>query len=391
MSRLPLSNSRLEHAACLRQFHGLYILKAPDPRGVPAMLGGFFHAAASAFLQAMREATDTGDQNRLALMEGVFDTLWGAGRPKEFLALEESHRDDLRELCMGFARNEPWGPTFQRSEMKFAVNEQWEPVDWMHPRVFYRMIVDRLDIRDTTVTITDYKTSWRADSEDEVARNPQFTGYAAGIKALLPNAGTIKVVVNFVRPRILRQVTIEPQNIDKARQRIERESDRIERARARDDWPATPGQQCAYCPAAISSKCPAREAALLLRAPETPEEAQSLVAAWVLKKRVLDETAARLKAYVGMNGPVHSEGISAEFARTERRTFPGGPTLDALEQAGVDENNWHEYVNGDAKRLDKAAKNNEKLAALLPSIQKVSAYSRWTIGQSDDEPEVPCR
>jgi len=380
MSRVPLSHSRLERSACLFQFKRTVIDKTPEPKNEWAMSGGFFHEIASRFLLGLK-ARDGVVADRLALMEGIFEEAWTTNRPDEFAALTEDHREDLRQLAMRFARAEKFGPSFQGSEVKLAVNEQWERVDWMDRGVFYRMIMDRVDVEDRLVRITDYKTSWRADSEDEVQRNPQFQGYAAGIHAILPEARDIEVVVDFVRSGIRRTVMVPVENLPKVRERIVRESDRIERAKASGRWPASPGAHCGYCP--VFAECPLRSAAQEFRAPGTQEDAEAMLGAWALQKRVLAEMSGRLKAWVEQHGPLNAHGLTAEFAKQERIEYPGTPTLALLQSLKYEDAG--SYVKGDRKRLEKAARYSDGLLAGLGIIRVASAFSKWQVGKGDDE------
>jgi len=378
--RTPLSHSRLEQAACLFRFNEVVIKKAPQPKGEPAMKGGLFHEAASRFLRDLK-ARDGVCADRVALMDGIFEDLWNTTRPAEQIALDEGGYDDLRELALRFAREEPFGPSFQGSEIKLAVNDRWERVDWMADDAYFRLIIDRLDVQGSRVIVTDYKTSWRADSQDEVERSPQFRGYAAGIASLLPEASEIEVRANFVRPRITRSVVLRADQLDAARARVARESARIERAKQAKEFPASPGQQCAWCP--VFDRCPLKGAAKEFRAPESDEDVKAVLAAWQFQKRTLDQLTGWLQAWAIKKGPIEAAGLRAEYERTQQIEYPGGAVLHILEELGHESPG--DFLKGDRRRLESAAKKSEKLAEALERIKVVKPQSRWSCGAGDDQ------
>lgn len=379
--RIALSNSRLEKKDCLHLFNEVVNKKVGVPPNEFGMAGGIFHDAASRFLSALQTNES---RDRIPLMEAVFDEAWGSARKEEFAALPEHHYEDLHGLALRFAAREPFSAkTFAGTEVRLAVNEDWKRVDWFAKDAFYRMIFDKVEAEGSRVRITDYKTSWRADGEDEVLRNPQFRGYAAGVNAILPEAKDIEIVVDFVRTGIQRRVEVPFEDIPRTRDRIMRESNRLERAKDSGNWPAQPGEQCRFCPGPVYMACPLRAAATEYRPPQDESDAKAMLAEVELRRRQLREMDGRLRGWVEAHGPIATAGIAAAFAKVETVTYPGGPTLDVLRE--LDFTFPGEFIKGDRKALEKAAKKNVDLAAALLTIRQVAAASKWKIGKSDDE------
>lgn len=386
MARIPLSHSRLELAGCLRLFRAATLPKTdPEhvdiPKTVPMMFGGLFHNIAARYLGALTVERDPA-VTRETIMEKCLEAEWADHGSGEYAALGDDYYDDLRDLCRWFATRTNLSPGFVGAEMRYAVDEKWNLLqDWLDPKVFYRGIVDRLDVNGGVVEVEDFKTGFRAASQDEVERSPQLRGYGAIVKAALKDAAQrIRVRFNFVRTGIVREVMLEADAIEEAKARIMKESDRIEAAKKRGKWDPTPGALCEYCP--IFDNCPARTQAAPHRPPESPAEAGDLLAAIQMRKREVDELETRLQAFVNQHGAVRTGGLVAEYATRERRAFPIGALREILDEHNLE---LQDFVNADLKGLDRVSRKNKKLAEGLETIVRVSPYTQWSVHRDREE------
>lgn len=381
--RTPLSESRLAKAGCMYLFHGLYLAKPKvlEPKTTPMLLGGFFHERADRLARAVAGSHRTADQQQ-AIMEREFDVAWSGRGDTEFRTLPEDEREDLRDLCIRWARRVTFPPSFQRSEVRVAVNERWEPVDWMAPDVFFRGIIDRLDLANYLLVVQDYKTSWMALPQREVERSTQLRSYAALGRALLPEIERVRVEFNYVRLDIVRGLLLERQDIQDAKDRIFRESDRIEALVAKRAFDPTPGALCEQCP--LFDQCPAKKQAAMLRPPETPAQREALLGTYALQKRALDDTVAMLQRAVALHGPIEAGGLTAEYAREARSTYPVVALRKVLhDHLGTLDTD--PYVKSDNEALKRLTKKEPALEPALAGIVQEKAYSRFLVHKTEEE------
>lgn len=382
--RTALSKSRLAALGCLRHFKALYIDKVEVPKGQPAMVGGLTHEVIEAFLLALKEHPpyEATPQSRKGLMRDLVTAGWNKRGEGEFSALGMEHLDRIEAMLLPFAEATTLGPDFFGAETQVAVNEAWELVPWYDPTqkrpAFFRGIMDRLDVSASgIVTVTDYKTAWRIDNQDEIERGPEVRSYAALIKAVLPEAMVIRVRVVFLRfwaPPVVREVEVHPDVIDSARARIVSESNRLEAAKKANVWPATPGALCEFCP--VFNDCPARNQALPNRPPETNEEAVDLLRSYVLLTRQRGEIAGRLAAWVAANGPLVSDGLRAHYRTDERVTYRMEEMMEVLRQHGL---NPHLFINPDNRKIDAKAGKDPSIEAALAPLRTVRPHSTWAV------------
>lgn len=384
MARTALSKSRMGDLGCLRYFKALHLDKVKVPKNQPALMGGFVHSMIETFLVGMvaqpaREATA---QSRIGWMRDVVTGGWSRRGESDFATLELQFYEEIEETLLDFAGKTTLGPHYFGAETRIAVDENWRPTDWYDTKkVFFRGIMDRLDVTESgIVTITDYKNSWRADSQEEVERGPEARSYAAIIRAVLPEAMVIRVRIHFVRVGVVREVELSPDVIETSRERIVAESNRLEAAKERKAWPATPGALCEFCP--VFDTCPARSQALPNRPPDTADEAIEMMRAFILRKREQDELVGRLQAWVSNHGPIVSDGMKAFYRTDARVNYPMEQMMEVLRQHGLDP---HGFVNPNNKKIDGKAGKDPSLEGALAPLRKVAPHSTWAVQKASGD------
>jgi CRISPR/Cas system-associated exonuclease Cas4 (RecB family) len=381
--RVPLSESRLQTAQCLYLFRELYVRKSVKmPKSGPMMTGGFFHMLADRYMKALARDGKVGSDP--AVMDRLFGEAWaarGLGDLNEFGGLSDAYRDDLYELAMRWAGRTGMLADLFGTEVRIAVDSNWEPVEWFSDQVYFRAVIDRIAVSDDKAVVRDYKTSYQAVSQDEAERSHQLRTYAALIHALVPIKNLV-VELDFVRPNIVRAVQLGERDIEKARQRIDHESRRINNALQGDVQP-TPGALCAECP--LFDTCPARTAARAHRPPSTEAEAQALLAEYIMDKRLLDERTGRLQAWVRLHGKVAAGGMVADYGVVKSDKYPNPEMLVAvLNSAGVDPVG---YFKPDAEKIRRLGIGKPEIEMALAAIRKVEQTNRWTVKRGDGEDE----
>lgn len=387
---IPLSHSRLEDVKCLYKFKRKHVDRPglKEPRNDWLMFGSLFHHVADVYQRrlAADPRVKTKPMVDPALLSSVFLEEWKQ-RDQETVSLGEEHFETLHQLLQAWAQRYPVGPTFVSSESSIALDENWKPCDWKSKSARYRMKIDRVEVDGSVVTILDWKTSWKADTEAEVKASPQLYGYAMGAAALLPEAQIIRVGMVWPRSGIEWVVEVDRADFEKVKNRILRESDRIERARAKNQWEAIPGPQCDYCPA--WHECPIKDIAQAYRAPETADQAKELLGYFPMLKRQMNELAGQLQAYVKMHGAVGIEGLVAEYRTSHPTVYDRQELIEALTDIGVEP---QKYMQFNTKALKKDAKKSpEIMEALEDAAGPGPAKQRWFVGKpsiGEDEEEV---
>jgi hypothetical protein len=378
LQRIPLSHSRLTKAKCLYLFNAMYVAKtAKEPKSTPMLVGGFFHDMAERWTLHLQNPGDV--PTDLDSYRAMFDYQWRDRGSREYAALGDEEYDELIRFSEAWAEHFSIDENLVGAEVRLAFNERWEKVDYFAPDVFFRAIMDRLEAANGIAYVTDYKTSWKADSQEDAERNPQMKGYAMAVDAIVPDLSEIVVTLEFVRIGVKRTVVISKQQIEEARDRIMTESNRIEKARAKKNWPATPGAVCEFCP--VFDRCPAKSAAAQFHTPTNQEDAASLMGNYALLKKNLKLVEGMLQAWVKNYGPVRGGGLVADYDVTETRHYPHEQLIAVLNGLGLDS---AEYFKPDNERLKKDAakqskKGDERMTIALGNLVVMGHGSKWSV------------
>lgn len=381
MSRTPLSKSRLEKARCLFKFNRLVLEKFPVPASEPMLFGRFFHLIAERYVRAV--AIDAKKPTPdLALAEAIFKKEWAERADGEAAGLSDDHYEAMRELCLAWAQGYKPDPGLMGVEVRYAVDVDWQACGWNDDRVFFRAVIDRLEVEQRAdgtarVRVVDYKTSWNALSEAEILRGPDARAYSAIVSAIVPGAD-LEVVLEFPRSGASRLVEMPAGAAEAARERIMEESDRIEKAKRARKWPATPSSECRYCP--LLNVCPAKAAAHEFASPK-PEDAAALLGEWAIADARRTRAAEALKLLVAEYGPQRGNGMKAEHTPKQEPQYDTETLAAALAAHGYDP---YKYLRVDRRSLDAECRKSRPLEADVKAMTKWRGKTVWTIGPDDE-------
>jgi hypothetical protein len=130
------------------------------------------------------------------------------------------------------------------TELQFAVNSDWEPVEWFSRQAWLRVVYDVFKLRGDTAVVGDHKTGKiRPDQHAE-----QLETYAIAIPAKWPDIREIVAQMYYVdAPDPAAQITtavFKISDIPKLRKKWEKRAAPIFKER---EFRPTPGQACRYC------------------------------------------------------------------------------------------------------------------------------------------------
>jgi len=298
---MPLSHTRMSSwEDCRFLFKATYLDKVETMKSIPMYIGGFFHEWADGYVKHLMKTKQSSDLDygRTALASA-----WAKRQTdKEFKYLPEAAWDEVEGLVEKFLGSRVFNPSeIAGAEVSLAFNIDWKVVDWLAPDVFFRLKIDRLDIREVdgkrVCLVTDYKTGHAMDTPD----NPQLRRYVMGV-ATIVRADRYVAALDFVRLGVLKEIDIDPVAAEKEKARILAVSNQIERAKKTSEFFATPGPQCAFCP--VFDICPAKKFAKDFRSPQTADEAVKSLQDMILLERRVKDIKAALQPWVLLNGPI---------------------------------------------------------------------------------------
>ncbi len=310
-----LSYSALNDAEqCLSMFHAKRIVpqdrRVPELRSSPGDRGTLIHAMRQLFLHAIARGENTDAVPALALER------------------EPQCAAEYEESVLIFTR---WKQRFSiPPEDVFAVERYGEvridgvplPIIGYDDDVFH-------DREPNEYVIEDAKTGWGStvtpDMEFQLDlaalrfEDEYNEALAAGEDNLDPDLG-LRTQIDFMRPGIVKTREWNEERKEAVQARVRADWAKLDNADKTNEWPATPGSHCQYCPIAVA--CAQRKlaegAGLIVTDKASAEDA---VRHRILFAEAANRLTGALKPWVGENGPVVVGRAFAGFVASETYGF----------------------------------------------------------------------
>jgi len=375
MSRLPMSYSRAgKFQDCPARFKAEVLDKVSAPKTLPLLVGSFMHSVLDSYTKHL---VRTGRKSDYDEMESIFIKAWTS--PRARAGIPQVLYDECHDLMVrtreGVVIEDPGRVV--GSEIEIALREDLAKTAWLAKDVFLRMKIDRLELGpEWDALVWDYKTG---HSIDALEGNMQLRLYALGVKAILPEVRSMRAALYYPRMGATRECELVDGDAEKAHRWIMGVSDEIERMRASGVWPATPGRACADCP--VFEDCPARKLAASTLPPNNADEAEELLAKYVLVDRERKDLQERLSAWIGANGPVTANGVMALMNPAREYEYPLPGLQRLLEGRGL---RWTDYVKADSTALKKAWRGDRTLEDDLKAIAVEKTQTRFTVKRAGE-------
>jgi len=355
---------------CPHRFHAEKVRKIRQEPTAALAMGNFVHEVADKYFKHLVKTGQKSDYNRVG---EIADELWrGRTSNKDWRILPEASKPDMMELVRGLREGSVIEPAHVvGSEIDLAFDRKWRKVSWFSKQAWWRMKIDRLDLApDGRATVWDLKTGRKID---QIRGNKQLPNYANGVKLILPEAQEFTIQLFYARTGALKEATISEAEIAEAREWAEAVSERVELSAKRNEWPATPGSPCAYCP--IIAECPAYKKQNG-DVPQLTDDAEKLVERYIMIDQERKEVLDKLKIFVESNGPVEANGMVANFSKTETLEFEMAELYRTLRASALEP---LDYMKADTTALKKLAKKDQDIRARLNKIVKIKASSRFGV------------
>lgn len=368
---LPLSHTRIEAwQSCPAYFKARYIDKVPERKNPPMMVGSLFHVWAEQYVKVLLKNKE---KTNLSAGRAIFERLWETRQNADYGTLTEAHYDEVSSLVENFLDSHIFEPEqVGAAELSLAFDRDWKTTGWLDKNVFFRLKIDRVDLLHEggrkVCTITDYKTSWAMDSDDEAPA--QLRRYVLGVSKVMP-ADEYWVALDYPRQKHIHSVRVEVDAAEREQKRIEAVSKRVEAARLDGNFPATPGASCNWCP--IFDRCPAKAEAQEFLGIQDQDQAVAALGRLILLERERKALQDALKAWTGPGGVVKSGGMQYGPNRRQE-TFYNVSEVDAwAARFTIARDGLLKVSNEDMKkvlaRLEKSSRaGNESAKAALAAL-----------------------
>jgi hypothetical protein len=263
--------------------------------------------------------------------------------------LSTGHYEAMTLLCRQFVANERID--IDRSLMReggIALDENLRMLPWSDEfeydspnfrasgsRAAIRMQLDEVlvDPLSSLLIIDDWKTDYYVPSESEIDDPAgrwwkQAHEYAWGaLRYLFPRAIAVEFRFKFVRWNVTRTVVMSPEELNEYGEMFVR---RVRFIESTEDFVATPGDHCSFCPY-LYAGCPIADRTARYR---TPIEA--IAADYIRDEAVREERRDVLKQYAAADGTIMVGGLPvAIFDKTESRVLDVAKALEAMHAEGI--------------------------------------------------------
>jgi len=267
---------------------------------------------------------------------------------------------DGNELMEKFASSFVLNPnTHIASEMELAIDKNGKKVGWWDKGVWFRAKIDKVDLIDRVLHITDYKTRWSTDIDKF-----QLQSYAwmMGFSGLKIEYDSFYVNNHFIRSRVEKGEPFPKEIAKITGQKIHRIIKQIE---ADTKYEARPGNFCSMC--GYVHQC-SKSIQLIKKGQlpiiDTPEIAKDYTTKLLIVKEKIKQIENFLKDWIKANGNIELDNVTYGFNTANSKEIIDKELLyDRICEMGL---NPLDFVNFDIRKLKKL-----KLDNIMRDINKV--------------------
>lgn len=276
---------------------------------------------------AQQQYRDTADQYRRRRKPYLSDEQFQSVLNELVLPFGETHMVNLNDIA--------------EIEQQIAIRADMQPCEWLAPDVWFRGIVDLLEVPDDeTLRIVDYKTGFAVESDAL-----QMAIYAWLLFGLYPHVQWVECVFDYTRFNIRKPQQFGRSQAPEIDAEVRQICSNIE---ADTEMAPAPGLHCLTCQ--YAHVCEAKTE--VPGAIESVQDAQKAVEAISLLERDLKGTKEALRLWCTANGNVEHNGTCWGFHAQGDRGFDDAAAFhDEARKLGLDPFKYLSVNNTKAKRL----------------------------------------
>lgn len=363
----PLSQSRQSEMACERYYRGRYVEWWPPVETAWATRGHEVHGLIARYI---RQLVKTEQPSDYTWYDDVAAQL-GEEAAEALKAFKETYfLDPMKVLAVEWHLH--LDSNFTPMDSEFAV-----------PPPAYEGTLDLVTLLDQqTAVIDDWKSHYQIFEADT------FQGklYSLLLMSLNPQITKVIFRLQFVRYGATREAHYTREDLPKLRKLAHaerlRQFEYHARATADSAAPATPGNQCIYCPL-LANGCPMDQ--VNPRAKMKPEERVAYAIYLIQAKKENDRLLKEACTEQGEISHADQSGqkYTAGFARTISRKYPLDKVFDVLVGRDIDIRPLGLVVG--STELKRVAKKHRDLQEELDAVAQETVSTKFSIGKDDEE------
>lgn len=387
----PVSSSRMHHYECPHYFLHTHVLKTPEIRFDPPVLGKFGHQVMAEYAAQLRASKTDTDMD-------LFEKTITETRAK-YPDLTESQLQDINEPLLKTAEKLLF-PHDQmlEPEMKIALTWDLRRTEWDAKDAWIRMIIDLAMVTENSLEalVVDFKTQPGVPSAAELQKDIQVMLYPWALYTLNPKLEAIEVWFVYMRAGRVRKFRFPTNMLHTAEARMRKFSEYITDKIVKyadkpilEEWPAKPPKQCPYC----SFPCPlmnidADAASKIVTAKTDIVALAESVRNWVKQVDRLKDAIKKAEKSIKGWSNAHEEFVRTSdgtygFYPSDTMKFNVGGVVDLLLKEGIDVD---EVVKIDKDKV-KGLENEEVREKLLhdPSLVTIKESDRFKFRPKEPE------
>jgi RecB family exonuclease len=375
--RRPISFSQGNNFhRCPFRYHAETVTKQYKMPQAPVLLhGSFLHRVNELYSKHLLHSKSESDY---AVMPDIFEEAWkDRASDKQLKLITANDRQELLELAKNMAERMAGFPHehVQGIELQLGFDKGWNPCGyWDKKKVWFRMKVDRLEIRGGDAKVWDLKTGFKVDASEQKL---QVAIYGVGVMAAFPAVNSVSAELEYLRPGWSKVFEVTDDDLEMAAKWAIETSDAIEECIKTNTWPATSGAACADCPVYAANSCPIQaEVPPAMIAPKTQEEAEELLGRLLMNQRDGKSITEALKVWALGHGAVHKGGKTIKFRDKRTPSWDTDGLMRRLKTAGFEP---APYLAFSSKKLKKAP---EVVQELADSFKVESVSSEFKVGNT---------
>lgn len=355
----PYSSSRVEISHCPYRFTREYIRKdCKKSHSEFANRGSAIHYAFEKITKAF--ASNKKLEDIESLITEAFE---------KYPVYDQDNLEFIKQAIYNYnnEENRPFSPNnIVDVELKLGVKKNFSPCDYHDPEVFFRGIIDILEISNDSANIIDHKSQMHIESPNTF----QMGAYALLVKAHYPYLSEIKTTLHFHAPSLnfysypakwddykLKNLLNDLKRFIKLAEAIE-DNNRTE---------AIPGKYCQYCP--VIADCPiiakVSNGEIKMIGPiGNAETAREFAKALTALDEFTSQAKKQLKNFMESTGASISLGDSEYQLRTYKNKNYDNPeeVIKILKEYNLNINN---FVNINNAKLNEIGKKNTDISNKL--------------------------
>ncbi len=269
---------------CPQSWKFAKIDKLPQMESVLMVQGRIVHDKVDEYIKHLVASKLTSDITWPGLTEGLDELPEGA------------------DLMNRFARSWVLNPdTHSGSEIEIAITKEGKLVGWWDKDVWFRFKVDKIDMEENRIIITDWKSGWNTDI-DKFQLEIYAWGVSYQVKFKELDYDTILVKNHFIRYKLEKSVEIPVSAIPAIEKKVRKIVAQMESAKK---FPAKPGSFCSLC--GYTSQCAKRMSLVEkgnLPVIDTREKAIDYAGKVLVVQQRINAVKDLLRGFVDQNGNI---------------------------------------------------------------------------------------